>query len=74
MTLKVTVKAQPSESHRAVYRIESLDDSGHATNGSMSPWFLLPHGVDVENYVHKYQRVVIEEYDQAKHGELKETT
>jgi len=74
VTTKVTIKAAPSEQSRVVYRIETLDDSGKPTNGSLSPWFLLPHGAEVENYVHSYQRVVIEEYDPAKHGEdVKET-
>lgn len=70
MTLKVTISAEPNPAQRAVFRVESIDDSGHAT--TYTPWRMLPHGAPVENYVHSYQRVVVEEYDEARHGEVKE--
>lgn len=71
MTIKVTIKAEATPAERAVYRIEQHDESGRATN--ISPWFALPQGGEIEHYVHSCVRVVVEQYDEARHGKVKET-
>ena len=72
MTIKVKVAAdQFTSKHRVVFRQEAVDDSGQPSMAD--PWQLLPRDQPMERYVHRGSRIVIEEYDKARHGEVKET-